>query len=178
VKEGVKMVDTVRVTTRTRRILGVATTVVHDAVTVNGRPEEVTDDYYAEDRHGNVWYFGEATKSFDRDGHAVSTEGSFEAGVDGARPGVLLPGHPQVGMTGRQEFLRGEAEDRFKVLDLDAVTSVPLASSRHALRTREWTPLEPAVVDNKYYFPGIGLVREASVKGPVEKLELVSFHDG
>jgi hypothetical protein len=178
VKEGVKMVDRVRVTGRTKRILGVATTVVHDVVRVNGRPEEETDDYYAQDRHGNVWYFGEATKSFDKHGNTVSTEGSFEAGVDGDRAGVLVPGHPKVGLVGRQEFSKGEAEDHFKVLDLSAGVSVPFVSSRHALRTREWTPLEPDVVDNKYYVRGIGDVSEIAVKGPVEELRLVSFKKG
>jgi hypothetical protein len=178
VKEGMKMVDRVTVPGRTKRILGVATTVVHDVATVNGRPEEETDDYYAQDRHGNVWYFGEATKSFDRHGNTVSTEGSFEAGANGDRAGLFIPGHPGVGMSGRQEFSKGEAEDHFKVLDLSTRVSVPFVSSRRALRTREWTPLEPDVVDNKYYVRGIGDVSEIAVKGPVEKLRLVSFKSG
>jgi hypothetical protein len=178
VKEGVKMIDVVRVTARTKRILGVDTKVVHDVVKVNGRPEEETNDFYAPDRHGNVWYFGEATKTFDSKGRTVSTEGSFLAGVDGARPGVLVPGHPTVGKSGRQEFLPGEAEDHFRVLDLNARVSVPFVSSQHALRTREWTPLEPAVVDNKYYVRGIGNVSEITVKGPLEELRLVSFMHG
>jgi hypothetical protein len=177
-KEHTKMVDVVRVTHRTKQILGVEATVVHDVVSVKGRPEEVTDDYYAQDRHGNVWYFGEATRTLDRHGNTVSTEGSFQAGVNGARAGVLIPGHPTVGKVGRQEFSKGEAEDRFRVLDLNATASVPFVSSRHALRTREWTPLEPRVVDNKYYVRGIGTVREIAVKGPVEQLRLVSFRKG
>ena len=82
------MTDVVRVTQRTKTILGVETTVVHDVVRIHGRPEEVTNDYYAQDRHGNVWYFGEATKELDRHGNTISTEGSFKAGVDGARAGV------------------------------------------------------------------------------------------
>jgi hypothetical protein len=178
VKDQMKMVDVVRVPARVKRILGVPTTVVHDVVRVNGRPEEETYDYYAQDRHGNVWYFGEATKTFDSHGKTVSTEGSFEAGVDGERAGVLVPGHPQVGQVGRQEFSKGEAEDHFRVLDLNARVSVPFVSSEHALRTREWTPLEPAVVDNKYYVRGVGLVGEISVKGPVEELRLASFKRG
>jgi hypothetical protein len=178
VKEGVKMIDVVKVTARTKRILGVDTTVVHDVVKVNGKPEEETNDFYAPDRHGNVWYFGEATKTFDSKGRTVSTEGSFLAGVDDERAGVLVPGHPTVGKTGRQEFSPGEAEDHFRVLDLNARVSVPFVTSEHALRTREWTPLEPAVVDNKYYVRGIGNVAEISVKGPVEELRLVSFLRG
>jgi hypothetical protein len=178
VKDRVKMVDVVKVTNRTKQILGVETTVVHDVVSVNGRPEEVTDDFYAQDRHGNVWYFGEATKELDKRGKTVSTEGSFQAGVNGARAGVLIPGHPTVGMVGRQEFLKGQAEDHFRVLDLNAAVSVPFVSTRHALRTAEWTPLEPGVLDNKYYVRGIGTVREIAVKGPVERLQLVSFRKG
>jgi len=177
-KEGIRQDDTVRVTQRTKRILGVATTVVHDVVTVNGRPEEITDDFYAQDRHGNVWYFGEETEELNAQGERTSTEGSFEAGVEGARPGVLIPGKPTVGRAGRQEFLEGEAEDHFRVLALKARVSAPFVSSNMALRTREWTPLEPGVVDNKFYVRGVGVVREIAVKGPLEKLELLSFEAG
>jgi hypothetical protein len=177
-KEGTKTTDTVTATQRTKVILGVTTTVVHDVVSVNGRPEEVTDDFYAQDRHGNVWYFGEETEERSAQGKPTSTEGSFEAGVEGARPGVLIPGRPKVGLVGRQEFLKGEAEDHFKVLDLKASVSVPFISTTKALRTKEWTPLEPGTIDNKYYVRGVGTVREIAVKGPVEKLQLVSFKAG
>jgi hypothetical protein len=111
-------------------------------------------------------------------GKVVSREGSFRAGRDGARAGLFMPGHPQVGETGRQESLAGQAEDHFRVLDLAAYVSVPYVTTRHALRTSEWTPLEPGVVDNKYYLRGVGTVREASVRGPVERLELISFRRG
>lgn len=178
VKDHAKTVDVVRVTNRTKQILGVRTTVVHDVVEVNGRPKEETNDFYAQDRHGNVWYFGEATKTLDSQGNTVSTEGSFQAGVNGDRAGILIPGHPKVGQVARQEFSKGQAEDHFKVLDVNAEVSVPFVSSRHALRTREWTPLEPEILDNKYYVRGIGTVREIAVKGPVELLELVSFREG
>jgi hypothetical protein len=177
-KEGMKTTDIVTATHRTKKILGVTTTVVHDVVSVKGRPEEVTNDFYAQDRHGNVWYFGEETEELNAQGKPTSTEGSFEAGVDGARPGVLIPGHPKVGLIGRQEFLKGEAEDHFRVLDLKASVSVPFVSTRQALRTREWTPLEPATVDNKHYVRAVGTVREIAVQGPVEKLELISYKAG
>lgn len=177
-KEGMKTTDVVTATHRTKKILGVTTTVVHDVVSVKGKPEEVTNDFYAQDRHGNVWYFGEETEELNAQGKPISTEGSFEAGVEGARPGVLIPGHPKVGLVGRQEFLKGEAEDHFRVLDLKASVSVPFVSARKALRTREWTPLEPATVDNKFYVRGVGTVREIAVQGPVEKLELVSYKAG
>jgi hypothetical protein len=177
-KEAMKMTDTVIATRRRKKILGVTTTVVHDVVSVNGKPEEVTDDFYAQDRRGNVWYFGEETEELNAQGKPTSTEGSFEAGVDGARPGVLIPGSPRVGLVGRQEFLKGEAEDHFKVLDLKASVSVPFVSTKKALRTREWTPLEPGTIDNKYYVHGVGTVREIAVEGPIERLELVSFEAG
>lgn len=177
-KEGVETTDVVTATHRTKKILGVTATVVHDVVSVNGRPEEVTDDFYAQDRHGNVWYFGEETEELNTQGKTTGTEGSFEAGVEGARPGVLIPGHPKVGLVGRQEFLRGEAEDHFRVLSLKVSVSVPLVSTAMGLRTREWTPLEPATVDNKYYVRGVGTVREIAVEGPVERLELVAYKSG
>jgi len=178
VKDGERVVDVVRVKHQTKTILGVDTTIVHDVLKAHGRPEEVTNDWYAQDRHGNVWYFGEATKTVDRHGHTISTEGSFEAGVDGARAGVFIPGHPRVGQSARQEFYKGQAEDHFKVLDRHARVSTPFVSSRKALKTKEWTPLEPDVLDHKYYVRGIGTVREIAVRGPVERLELVSFHAG
>jgi hypothetical protein len=90
----------------------------------------------------------------------------------------LIPGQPKVGLSARQEFLKGQAEDHFKVLDLNARVSVPYVRSRQALRTKEWTPLEPKVLDNKNYVPGIGSVREVAVKGPTELLKLVSFKKG
>jgi hypothetical protein len=178
VKEGARIVDVLNVTHRTKTILGVRTTVVHDVVRVHGKPEEVTNDWYAQDRRGNVWYFGEATKTLDRQGNTISTDGSFKAGVNGARAGVFISGHPRVGQSARQEHYPGQAEDHFRVLDLDAGVSVPYASSQHAVRTKEWTPLEPSVLDNKYYVRGIGTVREIAIKGPVERLNLVSYHRG
>ena len=108
----------------------------------------------------------------------TSREGSFKAGRDGARPGVLFPGHPRVGLTARQEYYKGHAEDHFKILDRNAHVSVPYVSSHHAVRTKEWTPLEPGVVENKYYVRGVGDVKEVTVKGPKERLRLVSFHRG
>jgi hypothetical protein len=177
-KEGVPMTDVVRIARGTKRILGVRTTVVHDTVLIHGRPEEETFDYYAQDRHGNVWYFGEDTKELNSRGKVVSREGSFRAGRDGARAGLFFPGHPKDGVSARQEFFKGHAEDHFRVIDRHATVSVPFVTTRHAVRTREWTPLEPGTLDNKYYVHGVGTVREFAVKGPVEKLHLVDFRRG
>ena len=178
VDEDGRFTDHMRVTHRTKEIEGVRTTVVHDVVLKHGKPREVTRDWYAQDHHGNVWYFGENTKELDRHGHVTSREGSWKAGRDGARPGVLFPGHPRVGLTARQEFYKGHAEDHFKVLDRNASASVPFVSSHHAVKTKEWTPLEPGVAEHKYYVRGVGDVKEVTFRGPKERLRLVSFHAG
>ena len=178
VKEGTPMIDNMRATDRTKTIMGVRTTVVHDVVLVHGRREEVTKDFYAQDRHGNVWYFGENTKELNRHGHVTSREGSFKAGRNGARPGLFFPAHPRHGVGARQEFFKGHAEDRFKVRSRHAKVSVPFVSTNRAVRTAERSPLEPNVLDNKFYVRGVGTVREVTVKGPTERLELVSFHRG
>ena len=170
--------DVMHVTHRTKTILGVGATVVHDVVLRNGKPREVTSDWYAQDRNGNVWYFGENTRELNRHGQVTSREGSFRAGRDGARPGVLFPGAPRVGQTARQEYFKGHAEDQFEILDLDARVLTPYVSTRHAVRTKETSPLEPGVVDNKYYVRGVGDVKEVTVKGPKERLHLVAFHRG
>jgi hypothetical protein len=174
VDEGTPIVDAFRVTHREKEILGVKATVVHDQVLIDGKPREVTNDWYAQDRRGNVWYFGERTMTLNRHGYVTSREGSFKAGRDGARPGIYLNARPKRGDQARQEYYKGHAEDRYKVVGKHTSISVPYVSSDHALRTREVSPLEKGVVDNKYYVRGIGTVLEAAVKGPVERLELVS----
>jgi hypothetical protein len=174
-KDGKKALDLVVATSRTRRIDGVRTRVVEDRLYLNNVLSERTSDYYAQDRCGNVWYFGEDTAELDRHGHVVSTEGSFHAGVDGAQPGVFMQAHPQLGRRFRQEWYQGQAEDVFKVIDRSAPVTVPFGSFRHALRTEETNALEPDVLDNKYYVRGIGEVAELSVKGPRETLRLVEI---
>jgi hypothetical protein len=163
----------VSVTNRTKRIIGVTTTVVNDVVTVEGVIAEKTLDWYAQDRWGNVWYFGEDSKSYEN-GKVVSTEGSWEAGVDGAKPGIVMLGQPHVGDLYRQEYYPGVAEDMAQVLQLDASVTVPYGSFTDVLVTKDWTPLDPKVVENKYFAPGVGLVLERSAKGPKEESRLVS----
>ena len=170
--------DKMHVKHKRKKILGVYATIVHDVVLRDKRRREVTNDWYAQDQHGNVWYFGENTKELDRHGHVTSREGSFKSGKNGARPGVLFPGHPRVGQTARQEYLKGHAEDHFKILDTSARVKSHYVSSRHAVETKEWTPLEPGIVDHKWYVRGVGDVKEKTVKGGLERLQLVSFHNG
>jgi hypothetical protein len=174
VKDGKSARDVVTVTHATKTIRGVHCTAVRDRLYLAGRLEERTTDWYAQDRRGNVWYFGEATAELDRAGHVTSTEGSWLAGRDGAQAGIFMTARPMVGQSRRQEYYKGHAEDHFAVVSLRARVSVPYTSSNRALLTKEWTPLEPGTLDHKYYVRGIGNVKEVTVKGPLERSELVS----
>ena len=175
IKDGKKALDLFAPTSRIRVINGVRTRVVEDRGYLDNVLEERTSDYYAQDRCGNVWYFGEDTATLDRHGKVVDTEGTWHYGVGGAQPGVFMQAHPQLGRRFRQEWYQGQAEDVFKVIDRSAPVTVPFGSFRHALRTEETNALEPDVLDNKYYVRGIGEVAELSVKGPRETLRLVEI---
>src|SRR5205823_2996 len=132
VKDGKPAVDVLTVTHQKLTIEGIRATVINDKLHLSGRLEERTTDWYAQDRSGNVWYLGERTATLDAHGKVVSTDGSWRAGVDGARAGIFIPGHPIVGQRGRQEYFKGQAEDQFKVLSLSTPVATPGASSRHA----------------------------------------------
>jgi hypothetical protein len=172
-KDGEPAVDIYAVTAETKVIDGVTCTIVRDRLTLTGVLAERTVDYYVQDREGNVWYFGEDTEELDATGKVTSTEGSWHAGVDGAIPGVYMEANPTIGHSYPQEFYKGHAEDHFEVVSLSASVKVPFGSFNDAVMTKEWTPLEPAVLDNKYYVRDLGEVREVAVKGPVEELLLV-----
>jgi len=168
--------DVVRVGARVERVAGVPCAVVVDRLYRRGRLAERTTDWYAQDSRGTVWYFGEATEELDRGGRVTSREGSWRAGVDGARAGIFMPAHPRVGQRFAQERYPGHAEDRFSVAGLRASVRVPFGDFvRRALRTREWSPLEPGVVDGKWYVRGIGEVAEVTVHGGHDDLRLRSF---
>jgi hypothetical protein len=174
VKDGKAARDIVTVLHTTRTIQGVRCTSISDRLYLAGRLEERTTDWYAQDRRGNVWYYGEATAELDRSGHVSSTEGSWLAGRQGARPGIYMPARPRVGQTGRQEYFKGHAEDHYAVVSVNTRVSVPYLSSTRAVLTKEWTPLEPGTLDHKYYVRGVGTVKEVTVKGPLERDVLVS----
>lgn len=175
-EDGRRTVDVVTVTRRVKRIAGVPCTVVRDRLFVAGRLTERTVDWYAQDRRGTVWYFGEATAELDARGRVLSTEGSWRAGREGARPGTFMPAHPRVGPRSfQQEHLPGHAEDRFRVVSLRGTIRLSIGTFRHVLVTREWTPLERGVVDRKRYVRGIGLVSEGSIRGPREGARLVAL---
>jgi hypothetical protein len=175
-KDGQPARDVVTVTRRTKTVAGVRCVAVRDDLYVGGRLAERTTDWYAQDRKGNVWYFGEATAELDRNGRVTTTEGSWRAGVDGARPGIVMPARPRVGQAFLQEYYKGHAEDHFRIVSMSARVAVPYATSRRAMVTTEWTPLEPGVIDHKYYVRGIGTVLEQTVKGGDERNVLVSIH--
>lgn len=174
IKDGQPSRDVFTVTRETKVIQGVRCTVVRDRLHLRGHLEERTQDWYAQDKAGNVWYFGEATAELNPDGSVKSTEGSWQSGVDGARAGIFMPAHPHPGQSGLQEFYKGHAQDHFRVLHLGAHVRTPGASSDAALLTREWTPLEPGVVDHKIYVRGIGTVLEQTVRGGDERNTLIS----
>ena len=175
VKDGRPSREVMTVTHRTRTIDGARTVAVSDLLYLRGRLEERTTDYYSQDRDGNVWYFGEDTAELDRNGNVKDTSGSWLAGKDGAMPGIFMYAHPRPGQSARQEFLQGEAEDHFQVLRLGERVTVPFERFGNALLTKEWTPLEPGVLDHKFYARGIGTVLEQTVRGGNERNELVSF---
>jgi hypothetical protein len=164
----------VTVTTRTRDISGIAATVVHDLVTDRGERVENTFDWYAQDVCGNVWYLGENTKEYE-DGDVVSTAGSWEHGVDGALAGVIVPADPQVGLTYRQEYYAGEAEDAGAILSVGEQVQVSAGHFRSVLLTRDFTPLHPRILEYKFYAPGVGPVLAMTISGGSDREELVRF---
>ncbi|HEX7058924.1 MAG TPA: hypothetical protein VF176_03655 [Solirubrobacterales bacterium] len=168
----------VTVTDKTRRIAnGVEARVVKDVVSRSGEPVEVTEDWYAQDADGNLWYLGEKTAEYEG-GKVVSREGSWEAGVDGAEPGIVLPTDPRQGMAYRQEFYAGQAEDRGEVLRTGEQAQVPFGHFTDVVATRDTTPLEPRVVEYKFYARGVGPVLTLDVSGASGREELVAFGEG
>jgi len=169
-----KVVNTITVTGDTKVVYGVNCIIVHDVEWVDGILTEETSDWYAQDDDGNVWYFGESTKSL-QPGGSWSTEGSWEAGVDDALPGYLILAKPRPGVCYQQESAEG-AQDRAKVLRLNAKVSVEYGDFKHCLVTKEWTPLEPGNIEQKFYAPGIGLVLIEELKGKTVRVELVDIY--
>lgn len=150
---------TVEVTGQTKVVMGVTTLVVRETHREDGVIVEVSENWYAQDAAGNVWYFGEFSQDYEN-GVPTTSEGSWEAGVDGARPGIIMPAEPQHGQTYFQEFAPDVATDMAMVLTTNDNVTVPAGSYTNVLRTKEWTPLENASVEHKYYAPGVGLIME------------------
>jgi hypothetical protein len=164
----------VHVLEETREVMGIETTVVWDRVWEDGELVEDTYDWYAQDIDGNVWYIGEDSSEIE-DGEVVSKHGSWEAGVDGALPGIIMWAQPEVGVSYRQEFYEGEAEDMAEVVSLDASETVAYGEFDDLLEIREWTPLEPGIAEHKFYAEGIGVVLEVVVEGGEGRIELIDI---
>ena len=162
----------VEVTGETRTVMGVRCVVVHDVVTLDGQIHEDTVDWFAQDRDGTVWNFGEATKKRRANG-SFTPAGSWEAGIGGALPGVVMPARPAPGDFYRQEYLPGEAEDMARVLSVTGTLQVRFGFFQDVLVTRDWSPLDPGVVEHKYYAAGVGLLREEAVQGESYRVDLV-----
>ncbi len=176
--EGANQKVVVTVTDRTKTIAnGIEARVVHDVATEDGKFVEVTDDWYAQDGDGNIWYLGEDTTEY-KNGKPVSTSGSFEAGVDGAEPGIMIPANPEPGMTYRQEYYKGEAEDQGEIMSLDQQAEVPAGYFERTLMTRDTNPLEPKVNEFKFYARGVGPVLAVAVSGGSDREELLSYRAG
>jgi len=168
----------IAVTHATREILGVTCTVVFDRAFENGLLVERTYDWYAQDVDGNIWYFGEYSEEIDPNGAVIGTEGSWEAGVDGAEPGIIMPAHPQAGDSYYQEYYEGEAEDEAKILRTHVDMSTNFGEFEDCLKTKEYTKLSPGDVEHKFYCPGIGLVRVEELKEKTTIEELVDVIAG
>jgi len=182
-KDGKQAHDVMTVTRKTKDIAGIRAVAVADRLFLNGVLAERTTDWYAQDKHGTVWYLGERTAELNANGKVTSTEGSFLNGRDGAKGGIFMPAQPAVGRSFQQESFKGQAEDRFRILDMATSITTPAVSSQQAMLTEETTPLEPGTVDHKYYVQGIGTVKEQQVAGftspsQAEVTQLVSFTPG
>jgi len=164
----------VTVLDETREVIGIEVRIVHDLVTEDGERVEDTYDWYAQDSDGNVWYFGEDTKEFEN-GKVSTRAGSWEAGVDGAQPGILIPGEPSVGMKYRQEYDEGEAEDAAQVLSLEEKVEVPHGTFDAVVMTKDFTPLEPDILEHKFFARGVGMVLALTISGGSDREELVEY---
>jgi hypothetical protein len=160
-----------------REIEGISAVVVRDTVYVDGEMVEDTYDWFAQDSEGNVWYLGEDSHEFE-DGRDVGTSGSWAYGVDGALPGIVMPARPTVGDAYRQEYYPGEAEDMGEILDVGISHSIELGDYDDVVVTEDWNPLEPEVIEHKWYAPDVGLIAEAVVAGGDQRAELVEFTPG
>lgn len=171
--EGLETI-TVEVLSAAKVVMGVSATVVRDRVYLDGELIEDTQDWYAQDGSGNVWYLGEDSKEIEG-GVVVSTEGSWEWGVDGALPGVIMWGDPAAHLDEeyRQEFYEDEAEDWGKVVAVNQSVDVPFGSFNGCIQTEDWNALEPGTLEAKYYCPQVGFVLEMKIEGGDEVVELV-----
>jgi hypothetical protein len=175
--DGEPVKDRVVVQSETVVIKGVTCAIVLDRVYTNGELSEKTQDFFAQDDKGNVWYFGENSREIDN-GKVVSREGSWLHGVNGAKAGIIMPAVNSIGQTYAQENAPGVAQDTAETLALHATAKTPFGTFHNCLETREFSPLEPDVTEAKYYAAGIGMVKSQSLTGETEVLKLTQFIPG
>ncbi len=169
--EGTEVVE-IEISGDTKNVMGVKTLVYRDKVYVDGELVEDTRDYLAQDDSGNVWYFGEDVDNYEA-GVLADHDGAWLAGKDGALPGYWLPASPTVGMSYKQEYYEGEAEDEAEVISLHETVTIDLGTFKDCLKTKDTTPLEPDVIEYKYYCKQVGgLVLEENPESD-ERIELV-----
>jgi hypothetical protein len=178
--KGKKEKAVVTVTNKTKEIAnGITARVIRDVVSENGTPVEITDDWYAQDDKGNIWYLGESVRNYEK-GKLVDRAGSFEAGVDGAQPGIAMPANPVPGLSYRQEYYKGQAEDKGAVITVGKEqVEVPYGHfAKDVLMTRDLVPTEPKVQELKFYAPGVGPLLSLHTDGPGGRAALVSYTPG
>ena len=176
-QEGTTENITVVVTSDRKTVMGISAYVVHDTVEISGEVTEDTYDWFTQDDKGNVWYLGEQSTEYEN-GVAVSTAGSWEAGVDGALPGIAMPTQPASGDAFRQEYYAGEAEDTFQIIAVDRTLTVPFGTYDRVITTKDWTRLSPANIEEKWYAYGVGVIYETHIAGTGGPVELLSYTPG
>ena len=171
--EGLDRVEEQRLV-ETKTIMGIKCIVVRFKEYINGNLVEDTRDWYAQDNDGNLWYFGEEVDNYNANGTISDHGGSWEAGIDGALPGMIMPANPQTGMRYREEYYFGHAEDEAEITDTGISETISLGTYNNCIKTKNWTVLEPDALETKIYAPGIGLIKEVSISEN-EELSLVSI---
>jgi hypothetical protein len=146
-----------------KTVMGIPCVVIRDRVYLNGQLIEDTHDWFAQDNEGNVWYMGEDVQNYNLDGTYRDSAGAWEAGIDDAKPGFMMLANPQAGMTYRQEYYFNHAEDEAQVEEVGLTISTPLGTYENCIRTKEWTDLEPDVLEYKFYAPHIGVIKTLNI---------------
>ena len=157
--DGLERVE-IEILSETRQVMGIQATIMHDVVYLDGELIEETFDWFAQDKAGNVWYLGEDVDNYE-DGVLQDHDGAWEAGVDGALPGIVMFANPadHLGETMRQEYYAGEAEDMADILSVSEEITVPFGAYSNVLQTYDYTPLDPEAREHKFYAAGIGEIR-------------------
>ena len=168
-QDGLERVEERRLTT-TKTIMGITCIIINFRAYLNGNLIEEAWDWYGQDNSGNVWYFGEAVDNYHINGTLQDHAGSWEAGMDGAQPGIIMPANPTVGFAYREEYYFNHAEDEAEITATGLTITIPLGTYSNCIKTRNWTDLEPDLNEYKYYAPGVGLIKEENV---TDKTEIV-----